>query len=105
MAIYIYPREQRNEVAADIQRAGAQSATHMGVGAADFRQCVRSMLHHRVLLLPAQVAQHTPEVERMKQVALICGMDVQPITSYKRNKPAPAPAARHTQQSAGAGIL
>jgi len=103
MALFIYPSELRKEVATDITRAHYGFAALLGVKDIDFRHAVRTLLNHKLLLLPAQVAHHTPVVERMKQVALICGIDVRPITAFNSNKPAPAPAARHTQQSAGAG--
>lgn len=104
MAIFIYPSAKQAEVTDDIKRAELTCGTHLALNEkACLRTAAQLVLHHKVLLLPAKVEHHTEMVHSLHQVALLCGMTVQPITNYKRIRPAPAPAARHTQPSVGAG--
>jgi len=103
MALYIYPSELRTEVEIDRFCARAGGATTLGINSSIMRHAVRVLMNHDLLLLPAQVSHHSPNVQRLQQVALLCGITVRPVTNY--TKPAPAPAARQTQQSAGAGNL
>lgn len=103
MAVFVYPSELRKEVLPDLQRAHKAAATTLSTNSSNLRHAVRVLMNHDLLLLPAQVAHHNPNVQRIHQVALLCGIEVRPITTYPKPKPAPAPAARQTQQCAGAG--
>jgi len=103
MALYIYPSDLRTEVELDRFCARAGGAATLGINSSILRHAVRVLMNHDLLLLPAQVAHHSPHVQRLQQVALLCGINVRPVTTYNVTKPAPAPAARHTQPSAGAG--
>jgi hypothetical protein len=96
MALFIYPSDQRQELGIDLLHAAAAKAKTIGTNPSIMRHVVRALLNHDLLLVPSSV-------ERIKQVAHLCGINVRPVS--QSNHPAPAPAARQTQQSAGAGNL
>lgn len=84
MALFIYDKRLRDEMQENIARAGKlQSMTTLGVDEKDLRYAVRVLSNHNVMVIPDQVMHCTPIVERLKAIAHLLLLDVQPLTGYE----------------------
>lgn len=70
------------------------------------RKAVAVMLTHDTVLVPDDVARHTPAVSNAMRIARSLGLQVEPLRKHLRNEatnPAPVSAAQQAWQLAGAG--
>lgn len=116
MPLYIYDSTQREDLLAELKivRNKCQDVVPFGVAPNTMRAALRALSHHHVLVVPTQMEHLTPNVERLKQVGHLIGLQVMPLASYLAGNrritsnnptltPVAAAAVPPTQQRAAAG--
>lgn len=88
--LYVYDSSQRAEVSADMALTnGKVRVATCGVSADTIRLCVRAVVNHGLVLMPSDLAHHTPNVERIKAIAHLIGVRVEQISTWHRRTTGP----------------
>jgi len=116
--VFIYEAAGREAVKGDLEKARKACMAQAGATEQSVRSDVRTLMNHRLLLVPSDPHAHGPSVDRLKTIARLAGLAVEPmavwyartqhpIAAMQRNhsshSPAAAVAAPPTQQRAVAG--
>jgi hypothetical protein len=120
MGLFIYDTANHaalSEVLQQVRRNCRQLVT-LGLNPNDFMHAVRTLTRHDVVVVPTDVQQLTPMVQRLQQIAHMCGKHVVPLAAYMAGNarvqmrlkqtprnitPVAASAAPPTQHHAAAG--
>jgi hypothetical protein len=102
----------------NLVRRTCRTLVPLGLNPNDFMHAVRTLTRHDVVVVPTDVEQLTPMVQRLQQIAHVCGIRVVPLAAYmasnaraqirlqqtpRNTTPVAASAAPPTQHHAAAG--
>lgn len=93
MALYLYDSERASDMQEELATVRAcKGLLVQGTSWKDFRRTLAMLVHHRVVVMPAALHQHTKLIETLKDIArLIPGMVIRPLcvhqAMYKRDNP------------------
>lgn len=79
--LYIYDSAQRAEAKDDLLKADKARVRSIGVWSGSIRSDLRTLSNHDVLLVPSD-HRHSPSVERLKNIAHLAGILVEPLSTW-----------------------
>jgi hypothetical protein len=83
MSIYIYDKAHAEVLNAELKEVQkCRDLKPLRVSADTFLYAIRTVLHHRLVVLPGDVSLHSELVERVKGIAYLAGIEVRGCTAH-----------------------
>lgn len=110
--LFVYDLALKNETMEEIRRAQVCDSMRVEpLRPETFLSSVRTLTHHKKIIVPSSLPNCSPIVERVRVIAHQCGIDVMNLTAYlasvnyhpATNRPVAAAAVPPAQQHVAAG--